>query len=660
MPTDGVLEHNFILQHYLDEARGGNSDVYIASLDLTNAFGSVPTELIDASLRRMGAGQAFIDVVQSITRDNSTRIMTADGETNVIPVHCGVRQGCPISGLLFNIAIEPILRTAIATGLDTDPDFKHPCLAYADDITLLARTEAGLQSLLDVTTATCGDLRLALNPRKCSSMHMSGRQPRGMRNTTFNIGETNINCRRNGEETKFLGRPVGFHLLPNSTAIDEFKKLGEAILTSKLAPWQRIDALKTFVFPTTVFAMRTWQLRKGDWQELDDHLRKLIKSTLYLPTRATNDYLYGSAAAGSCGIPLAAEDSDVFVIDSAFKLLTTPDQDTRNIAREDCTKVVTRRLREDATLVNVCQYLSKEAMAQRPTDHETVWSRARNASARLDTKWSADGEELALTCGERTMTKKERRLVARNIRNHHRGLRDERLQDKPDQGKVMKQVAKVRASSSFIYDGAFTTFADWRFIHRARLNLLPLNGARRFNVNSDKRCRRCRNPNETLPHVLNHCMRLSNPMNKRHNALVQRIVKAAEGRFWKVITANQQIPGIDSNLRPDIVLEKNGEVLLVDVTCPFENGEASLDEARLRKEQKYAPIAAALRRTYKQVTVHAFIVGSLGSYDPRNDKLMNRLASKKYQKLFRKLCVTDTIRWSRMIYIEHVTGARQY
>lgn len=66
----------------------------------------------------------------------------------------------------------------------------------------------------------------------------------------------------------------------------------------------------------------------GDWQQLDDHLHKLIKSTLYLSNFATNDYLYGSAAAGSCGIPLAAEDSDVFVIDSAFKLLTTPDQET--------------------------------------------------------------------------------------------------------------------------------------------------------------------------------------------------------------------------------------------------------------------------------------------------------------------------------------------
>lgn len=128
MPTDGVLDHNFILQHYLDEARERNSDICIASLNLTNTFGSVPIELIDASLCRTGARDTFIDVIRSITRENS-RFMTTSGETNEISGNCGVRQGCPISELLFNIVIEPILWTAIATGLDTDPDFKYPCPA---------------------------------------------------------------------------------------------------------------------------------------------------------------------------------------------------------------------------------------------------------------------------------------------------------------------------------------------------------------------------------------------------------------------------------------------------------------------------------------------------------------------------------------------------
>lgn len=430
-------------------------------------------------------GAEFVAIIRGKTTENSTKILTTSGETNEIPADCGVRQGCPLSDLLFNIAIEPILRTAINAGLLADPDLRHTCLAYADDITLLARTGEGLQHLLDTTAAACEELLFKLNPRKCSSMHMSGKPPRGMRATTFKIGDVDISSRQDGEATKFLGRPVGFHVLPNSDALEDFKQMGVAIMTSKLAPWQRIDALKSFVFPSTVFAMRTWQLRKGDWQEHDDLLRPLIKETLYLPKRATNDYLFGSSAAGSCGIPLAAEDSDMFIIESAFKLFTTPDHETRNIARDDCTRVVSRRLQHEATPDDVCKCLSQNDMVHRPIGHGTLWSRGRVSSGRTNVEWTMDGEALEIRCGGNIMSHKERRVVARNIRFHHRVLHDDSLRDKPDQGKVMIQAGKERASSFFIRDGAFTTFADWRFIHRARLNLLPLNGARRFNINTD-------------------------------------------------------------------------------------------------------------------------------------------------------------------------------
>ncbi|KFM83478.1 hypothetical protein X975_14170, partial [Stegodyphus mimosarum] len=44
-------------------------------------------------------------------------------------------------------------------------------------------------------------------------------------------------------------------------------------MESKLAPWQRLDALKCFFFPSLLFHMRTAQLSKGDWKKVDDFLR---------------------------------------------------------------------------------------------------------------------------------------------------------------------------------------------------------------------------------------------------------------------------------------------------------------------------------------------------------------------------------------------------
>ncbi|GIX76395.1 retrovirus-related Pol polyprotein from type-1 retrotransposable element R2 [Caerostris extrusa] len=61
-------------------------------------------------------------------------------------------------------------------------------------------------------------------------------------------------------------------------------------------------------------------------------LHKEIKTTLSLPESAANEYLYGHRKYGCAGIPIAAEESDLNVIDSAFKLLTSRDDRLRELA----------------------------------------------------------------------------------------------------------------------------------------------------------------------------------------------------------------------------------------------------------------------------------------------------------------------------------------
>ncbi|XP_069193512.1 uncharacterized protein [Procambarus clarkii] len=203
----------------------------------------------------------------------------------------------------------------------------------------------------------------------------------------------------------------------------------------------------------------------------------------------------------------------------------------------------------------------------------------------------------------------------------------------------MSVVSQEKASSHFMRDGEYTTFADWRFIHRARLNLLPLSGVTR-RPNANKTCRRCAWQNETLPHVMCHCMTYSDAYRRIHNALLDKVKIAVLGRHWKVISENQRVLSTDSVLKPDLVIEDN-ELLIIDITCPVENTGAAFADAQTEMETKFADLAAKMRALlrYNRVTIHAFIVGPLGSYDPLNERLMKRLASKKYLATFRKLCV---------------------
>ncbi|KAH1166505.1 hypothetical protein KIL84_015677 [Mauremys mutica] len=163
-------------------------------------------------------------------------------------------------------------------------------------------------------------------------------------------------------------------------------------------------------------------------------------------------------------------------------------------------------------------------------DLSSLWSRARNASRCLGKrigccwKWCEERRELGILVprvkipDHTIVTPTARSMLERSlkdaIRYHYAG----NLKRKPDQGKVFKVSSKWDASNHFLPGGSFTRFADWRFIHRARLNCVPLNGAIRHG-NRDKHCRKCGYVNETLPHILCGCKQHSGAWRHRHNAI---------------------------------------------------------------------------------------------------------------------------------------------
>jgi hypothetical protein len=85
----------------------------------------------------------------------------------------------------------------------------------------------------------------------------------------------------------------------------------------------------------------------------------------------------------------------------------------------------------------------------------------------------------------------------------------------------------------------------------------------------------------------------------------------------------------------------------------------ALTAARQQKVNKYAALARTLKARYHEVKVDAIVLGSLGTWDPENDRLMKSMCSRKYLKIFKKLCISDVIIYSRDIYAENITGVRQ-
>ncbi|GFS41265.1 retrovirus-related Pol polyprotein from type-2 retrotransposable element R2DM [Nephila pilipes] len=126
-----------------------------------------------------------------------------------------------------------------------------------------------------------------------------------------------------------------------------------------------------------------------------------------------------------------------------------------------------------------------------------------------------------------------------------------------------------------------------------------------------------------------------------------------------LIAENQEC-GI-SGLRLDLVLRLGKKLFIIDVTVPFENQYQAFKRARATKIDKYFPLAPLFKaRRFREVQIIPISVGALGAWDPRNDKFLKTVCSGEYLGLLQKLCISDCIRWSRDIYVSHLTGKCQY
>lgn len=236
-----------------------------------------------------------------------------------------------------------------------------------------------------------------------STMHYSSVPPAGCRNTIFSLADSDIPAVEDGSSTIFLGKPIDAFIPRDLATVEKLKQKALKIMTSKLAPWQRIDCMKTFFYPSLQFLLRTDQILKTDWTAIDDMLKPLYKKSLGLPPNAANAYLYGSHEDGLFAIPVAAEDSDIAQLDNSswtFKLLTSKDKIVKMMAWAELKDNADWRL-GSTNMENKQDFLNSEPGARNSNKYKSPWTRARIASDHLKVKWQINEQlQVSLHAGE--------------------------------------------------------------------------------------------------------------------------------------------------------------------------------------------------------------------------------------------------------------------
>lgn len=100
-----------LLDTIIREKRSRTQPHTIITLDVRKAFDSVSHSAIASALQRMGIEEQLIRYIMKDLGSSTTRIKVGNMNTGAIKIQRGVKQGDPLSLVLFNLVVDELLDT---------------------------------------------------------------------------------------------------------------------------------------------------------------------------------------------------------------------------------------------------------------------------------------------------------------------------------------------------------------------------------------------------------------------------------------------------------------------------------------------------------------------------------------------------------------------
>lgn len=128
--------------------KGGK--LFVAFIDFRAAFDRVDRNLLIDKLEKKGIQGKMLGMIEKMYSNTKNEIITGKGKTEGFGIGKGVRQGCPMSPMLFNIFTEDMEKNWIKhnEGGTVVGGTKIYALKFADDVAMGAEDAEGLRKMI--------------------------------------------------------------------------------------------------------------------------------------------------------------------------------------------------------------------------------------------------------------------------------------------------------------------------------------------------------------------------------------------------------------------------------------------------------------------------------------------------------------------------------
>lgn len=311
MPLKSTIDAITVL-HYI-VARLIKCGVFLTFIDFSTAFDTIDRERLVDKLKLRQIPHSFTQLITSMYSNTKAVIRDSGGGiSDEFPIKTGVRQGDPLSPILFIIYIDDLIENLKSdnTGKASSgyslanllrksgtpeiliKNLERIGLLYADDLVLFTKTEEKMQQLLTKLENYADDNGLTVNVGKTKCMYAcSGRNE-------FKIHLTYKGSKiEQVTEFKYLGVLIDCKL-SYAPAIKRAKLNAKRVIgilpqifpQLKYFPAHRLrDVFLAYVIPNFTYGAEIWGMLA--LENFPDIHAQFLKSTLHLPHSTSHDLL---------------------------------------------------------------------------------------------------------------------------------------------------------------------------------------------------------------------------------------------------------------------------------------------------------------------------------------------------------------------------------
>jgi hypothetical protein len=633
----GCLEHNTMSWTALKDARKQKKSLVLIWLDLANAYGSVPHQLIFFALKRYGVPKEWIELVRKYYDGLWGRLKLNEIISDWELFEKGIFAGCTLSVILFLAAINVVLEYVSIGKLPRYRITDGPPLplirGFMDDLALAARTVPVAKMILKRVTEVLRWARMKQKAKKSRSLVMV--KGRTMNVKPFEVEDVAIPSVQE-KPIKSLGR-VYNHSVSDKKAREQLQvKVKEGILKidkSDFTGYMKLWFLNHVLVPKFTSQLTVYEVPMSKVENMERMMNKYTRKWMGVSKILSETALYGKQV--PCPLPIRSFRSvfktfktsallrlkysnDEAVTSNSMSLDTGRKWKVRDAVERAESRIRLRKITESGQL-------TRAGLGLVPREPDPA-------------EGSKEYRELVVS-----MVKKEEeeRLYIAAIQQGIQGAWT-RWKDFIQRDLRWKNIlAGPPALTSFCIGATYGTLAS------------PAN-LKRWGLSNDSKCELCENENAGIQHILSGCnIALGQGRYRfRHNEVLRSLaqclqkqlvsckgngkrkrvihfVKEGEqpktskkkptgilqdGTSWKMLVdLDRQLvfPLIETLLRPDMVLlaDKEKIAVIIELTCPVvENIEARHSE----KSKKYEDLAQQCRAIGWKTHLFAVEVGARG------------------------------------------------